>query len=321
MKAREYCCCAIPIVNAGVYAALLEQIILGIVAGTLSVATPSSTFWQTEAYRFAAANRNLTPSVVVGAVTPGAAKWIFAIICYIGAGIQVAGFIAVSKVSKSSIHRHSAVCAGVKRPLPPQENHVLFRRYLALNWVITLGGFSISIAWIIASAARHSTAQANCQSDFYPAGSTGNNAASLANASDTVCNIFSWVDVGIMGGLWIVLLIMQVSAPDYIYLRGRSSDQITHPPSYTCSSWHRHTAKPKRLTESATTVSTNLPMPSPPISRWSPGPTLTTVTGKRTAISATGRPTNFTLNNLNMLTLMSRPRPRATLGTVTMTTG
>ena len=43
MKAREYCCCAIPIVNAGIYAALLEQFALGITAGTLSVATQSST--------------------------------------------------------------------------------------------------------------------------------------------------------------------------------------------------------------------------------------------------------------------------------------
>lgn len=42
MKPREYCCCAIPIVNAGIYAALIEQFVLGIVAGTLSIATQSS---------------------------------------------------------------------------------------------------------------------------------------------------------------------------------------------------------------------------------------------------------------------------------------
>lgn len=52
MKAREYCCCAIPIVNAGIYAALLEQFALGIVAGTLSVATSSSMSRQTEADPF-----------------------------------------------------------------------------------------------------------------------------------------------------------------------------------------------------------------------------------------------------------------------------
>lgn len=42
MKPRDYCCCAIPTVNAGIYATLLEQFTLGIVAGTLSVATPQS---------------------------------------------------------------------------------------------------------------------------------------------------------------------------------------------------------------------------------------------------------------------------------------
>jgi hypothetical protein len=42
MKPRDYCCCAIPLVNAGIYAAIIEQFVLGILAGTLSVATPSS---------------------------------------------------------------------------------------------------------------------------------------------------------------------------------------------------------------------------------------------------------------------------------------
>ena len=109
MKAREYCCCAIPIVNAGIYAALLEQFALGITAGTLSVATQSSTSQR-------AKPNNIFPRpfiethfpVVVGAATPGVAKWVFAIICYIGAAIQVFGCIAVSKVSKSPPRRGSA---------------------------------------------------------------------------------------------------------------------------------------------------------------------------------------------------------------------
>lgn len=88
----------------------------------------------------------------------------------------------------------------------------MFKRYLSLSWFITIAGFSISIAWIIMSATRHSTAQANCEKDYYSTGSTGDNAASLASEADTVCNIFSWVDVGVMGGLWVVLLLMQVSA-------------------------------------------------------------------------------------------------------------
>jgi hypothetical protein len=42
MKPRDYCCCAIPVVNVGIYSTLAEQFVLGILAGTLSVATPDS---------------------------------------------------------------------------------------------------------------------------------------------------------------------------------------------------------------------------------------------------------------------------------------
>lgn len=42
MKPRDYCCCAIPTVNAGIYAILAEQFTLGILAGTLAVATSQS---------------------------------------------------------------------------------------------------------------------------------------------------------------------------------------------------------------------------------------------------------------------------------------
>jgi hypothetical protein len=44
MKPREYCCCAIPLVNAGIYATLTEQFTLGILVGTLLVSTPSSRY-------------------------------------------------------------------------------------------------------------------------------------------------------------------------------------------------------------------------------------------------------------------------------------
>ena len=42
MKPRDYCCCAIPVVNVGIYSTLTEQFALGIIAGTLSIATPQS---------------------------------------------------------------------------------------------------------------------------------------------------------------------------------------------------------------------------------------------------------------------------------------
>lgn len=95
MKAREYCCCAIPTVNAGIYATLTEQLVLAIVVGVLSVASPSS-----EHLSITLMIRTNHPIFqVVGAATPSFAKWILGIICFAAAGIQVLGFMGVAQVS------------------------------------------------------------------------------------------------------------------------------------------------------------------------------------------------------------------------------
>jgi len=158
MKPREYCCCAIPVINVGIYLTLTEQFVLGILAGTLSVATPD----------------------IVGAATPSFARWIFAVVCYVGAMIQVLGFIGVAK-----------------------EKPVLFRRYSVLHALITIAAFSVAAVWIAISASRHSTAQTNCERRFFSA------ASDLTSEGQTMCNIFPWVDIGLMGGLWALLLISQ----------------------------------------------------------------------------------------------------------------
>jgi len=158
MKPRDYCCCAIPVVNAGIYATLIEQFALGILAGTLSVATPQ----------------------IVGASTPSSARWIFAVICYVGAIIQVFGFIGVA-----------------------QEKPITFRRYTTLHILITTAAFSVAAVWIILSATRHNTAKSNCEQKFFTTASDDTSEA------ETMCQIFPWVDVGIMGGLWVLLAISQ----------------------------------------------------------------------------------------------------------------
>ncbi|KAI9060177.1 hypothetical protein FKP32DRAFT_1613722 [Trametes sanguinea] len=164
MKPRDYCCCAIPVVYAGIYTALLEQLALGIIAGTLAIGTPS----------------------IVGAATPSFAKWIFAIVCYLGAAIQVLGFIAVR-----------------------QERPIFFRRYVSLHLLVTVAAFAVAAAWIILSAVRHNQAQDKCISDFFAGTISASN-----SEGETLCNIFPWADVGIMGGLWVLLAIMQT----YLYV-------------------------------------------------------------------------------------------------------
>lgn len=88
-----------------------------------------------------------------------------------------------------------------------QEKTILYRRYVTLHGLAIMAAFSVAAAWIIVSATRHSNAQAKCIKDFF---------SSTASASDSgegevLCNIFSWVDVGIMGTLWVLLAILQVS--------------------------------------------------------------------------------------------------------------
>ncbi|TFK41079.1 hypothetical protein BDQ12DRAFT_678850 [Crucibulum laeve] len=163
MKPREYCCCAIPMINAGIYTALVEQFVLGLLTGILALATPS----------------------IVGAATPSFAPWILAIICFVASAIQVLGFIGVSR-----------------------EKPILYRRYVTLHGLVTVAAFAVAGAWVIISATKHSTAKSKCTENFFSGELSG------SSEGDTLCTIFPWVDVGIMGGLWLILVILQV----YLYV-------------------------------------------------------------------------------------------------------
>ena len=79
----------------------------------------------------------------------------------------------------------------------------MYRRYTTLHLLITLAAFSVAAVWIALSAARHSKAKSDCQSRFF------SNTTEDSEAS-TLCDIFPWVDVGIMAGLWVLLAISQV---------------------------------------------------------------------------------------------------------------
>ncbi|KAF9532007.1 hypothetical protein CPB83DRAFT_808241 [Crepidotus variabilis] len=159
-KSREYCCCAIPLVNPGIYVTLIEQTVLGILIGALSVATPQ----------------------IVGSATPKFASFVLAIIAFVGAGVQLLGFIGVFKEKPST-----------------------FRRYVKLHMIITTAGFAVAAAWIVWSAIGHSKAKQRCITDFFDSVPGSNQ-----NSSDTICNIMTWVLVGIMGGIWALLAALQL---------------------------------------------------------------------------------------------------------------
>lgn len=83
-------------INAGIYTTLSEQFVLGILVGVLAVATPSSEY---STRRGRASTLQKIP--VVGASTPSSASSILAVLCFIGAGVQILGFIGVARVCTS----------------------------------------------------------------------------------------------------------------------------------------------------------------------------------------------------------------------------
>jgi hypothetical protein len=128
-----------------------------------------------------------TPTIV-GAATPSFAKWILAIVCYMAAGIQILGFIGVAR-----------------------ERSIMYRRYVTLHVLVTVVIFALGATWIVISASRHSTAETNCVNNFFPDIALNN---STTTEAKVLCDVFPWVDVGIMAGLWVFFAAVQF----YFYL-------------------------------------------------------------------------------------------------------
>jgi len=80
----------------------------------------------------------------------------------------------------------------------------LFRRYVTLHGLAVVVAFAVAVVWIIISATRHTTAQRICLQKFFP-DETG-----TSGEGQTMCNIFPWVSIGVMGALWAVLAIFFV---------------------------------------------------------------------------------------------------------------
>jgi len=168
---KEYCCCAIPILNAGIYITLTEQFVVAVTAGILAFATPS----------------------VVGASVPSFVPTVFAVLCFVAAAIQLIGFLGVFR-----------------------ESTIIFRRYTTLHSMIIVAVFAFSAAFIGVSASKHSTAAAKCVTTFF-APDPGATATALTGSDSEgklLCNIFTWVGVGVLGGLWVILAIFHA----YLYL-------------------------------------------------------------------------------------------------------
>ena len=79
----------------------------------------------------------------------------------------------------------------------------MYRSYTHLHYFVTLVGFSVSAAWIIISLTKNKQAMLKCQSDFFTP-------TSIEAEKKTLCEIFVWVDIGILGFFWILFAGIQV---------------------------------------------------------------------------------------------------------------
>jgi len=125
--------------------------------------------------------------LVVGAAVPDFSKFIMLVLGYMFAGIQLVGFFGIFK-----------------------EKPALFKKYVLLNSIVLCVGLSAAAAFIGISAARHDVAVDACESSFFSSGNQSTTAQEDTEGQQ-ICNIFTWVVLGIMGALWVVLFIVQVS--------------------------------------------------------------------------------------------------------------
>ena len=91
-----------------------------------------------------------------------------------------------------------------------KEKPALFRRYVAINWILLYVGLSVAATFLGISAARHSQAVTTCESTFFSDDSTS---TTEDTKGQEICNIFCWVNLGVMGALWVLIFIVQVRHP------------------------------------------------------------------------------------------------------------
>ncbi|RXK40915.1 hypothetical protein M231_01763 [Tremella mesenterica] len=180
----KFCCCAVPLVNAGIYTILTEQMALGFGVGVMALTTPD----------------------VVGATFPNFAKVIFAITCFVVALCQPVGFVGIYR-----------------------EKTKTFKWYTLINFLSQTAAFSVAAALIVVSATSHNKAVTACEKQYFETNNSTSSTAiansTLSSESSALCDAFTWADVGIMGGLWLLLLLVQAY---FLYeTRSYSTSQVS----------------------------------------------------------------------------------------------
>lgn len=167
---KDRCCVAIPLYNVGIYAILAQFAIIALVTAVLSFAAPT----------------------IVAVAIPSFGSYILGAASMLVFGLQAWGFFGVYK-----------------------EKPATFRKYVAVNTAALALAFILALVWIIVSAVKHTSAVDACIEQFITEDSGTNSNQSEVNVTsgsvsgETLCNIFTWVQMGVMGGLWLALLLVE----------------------------------------------------------------------------------------------------------------
>lgn len=200
MWSRTYCCAAIPLYNSGIYAIITQFLVVSLVAGILSFAAPTIT------------------AVSIPAFGP----FLFGAVCIVVAVVQVFGFLGVYR-----------------------EKPALFKTYARVNAILVSIALTIALAFIILSAVRHGPAVTACEALFVAqstqtatptsGGGLVNIGSSNVTSGSQICNIWTWVQLGIMGLLFIIIGLCEAYFLMYqsIYLSEQKADHARYNSVYS----------------------------------------------------------------------------------------
>jgi len=196
---RQYVCFALPMYNVGIYAVIGEIFVVALVTGILSVAAPD----------------------IIAVSIPGFGAPLLGALCIILAVFQIWGVICVRK-----------------------EYANQFKRYTNINIAGTTLLLLLALIWIIISAVNHNSAVNACMAQFLAPNQTDTVTGTLlgspvsssqSQSGHDVCNVFMYVQIGIMVFLWILIALSQTYflAVEKVYASEQRSDHVKYNSIYS----------------------------------------------------------------------------------------
>lgn len=171
-RGTRFCCCAFPLVKFGAYLLVIETAFVALCLGILALAPPP----------------------IVGGMDaiPSWGKYVVAVIAFVLAAWQILGLCTVVTDSPWS-----------------------YKLYSRMNFMATVVLLCFTIAFTVTAAAKHNDSIEACLNEFErPLANDGYGVDEVQDRLDQgrhdVCNYLGWADVGLMGGLVVVVGLLQL---------------------------------------------------------------------------------------------------------------